>query len=163
MNYEKGGNLYIGFKSGFAESNTFKVRVSGGTKIPHLNVNNIIDDASKETEVKDAIRKYIKDLKSYVSTLKNRYPSTASIEDNVNNIYTYDPETSILNATDIEGERIMLSFAADKVLSSIESGLSGNEDAQVNRPVSYTHLCKITIMGNSRSLQKSNFRIFTIS
>ena len=62
MNYEKGGNLYIGLKSGFAESNTFKVRVSGGTKIPHLNVNNIIDDASKETEVKDAIRKYIKDL-----------------------------------------------------------------------------------------------------
>lgn len=133
MNYEKGGNLYIGLKSGFAESNTFKVRVSGGTKIPHLNVNNIIDDASKETEVKDAIRKYIKDLKSYVSTLKNRYPSTASIEDNVENIYTYDPKTSILNATDIEGERIMLSFAADKVLSSIESGLSGNEEAQVNR------------------------------
>ena len=82
--------IYIGLKSGLAESNTFKVRVSGGTKIPHLNVNNIIDDASKETEVKDAIRKYIKDLKSYVSTLKNRYPSTASIEDNVNNIYTYD-------------------------------------------------------------------------
>lgn len=133
MNYEKGGNLYIGFKSGFAESNTFKVRVSGGTKIPHLNVNNIIDDKSKETEVKNAIRQYIKDLKSYVSTLPKRYPSTASIEDNVNNIYTYDPETSILNATDIEGERIMLSFAADKVLKSIENGLSGNEDAQVDR------------------------------
>ena len=133
MNYEKGGNLYIGLKSGFAESNTFKVRVSGGTEIPHLNVNNIIDDASKEAEVKEKIRTYIRDLRSYVSSLPSRYPSSATIEDNANNIYTYDPQTSILNSTDIEGERIMLSLAADQVLAGIQSGLSGNEDAQVDR------------------------------
>ena len=133
MNYEKGGNLYIGLKSAFAESNTFKVRVSGGTQIPHLNVNNIIDDESKEVEVKEKIRTYIRELKTYVNSLPNRYPSSATIEDNVNNIYTYDPETSILNATDIEGERITLSLAADQVLAGIQSGLSGNEDAQVDR------------------------------
>lgn len=133
MNYEKGGNLYIGLKSGFAESNTFKVRVSGGTEIPHLNVNNIIDDETKEGEVKEAIRTYIRELKRYVSSLPNRYPDSATIEDNSNNIYTYDPQTSILNATDIEGERIMLSLAADQVLKGIESGLVGDEDAQVDR------------------------------
>ncbi len=133
MNYEKGGNLYIGLKGGFAESNTFKVRVSGGTETPHLNVNNIIEDSSKETEVKESIRTYIRDLRTYVNSLPNRYPSSATIEDNVNNIYTYDPETSILNATDIEGERITLSLAADQVLKGIESGLSGDEDAQVDR------------------------------
>ncbi|MBD7915937.1 hypothetical protein H9660_12350 [Clostridium sp. Sa3CUN1] len=133
MNYEKGGNLYIGLKSGFAESNVFKVRVSGGVEIPHLNVNNIIDDESKEAEVKEKIRTYIRELRSYVSSLPSRYPSSATIEDNSNNIYTYDPQTSILNATDIEGERIMLSLAADQVLAGIQSGLSGNEDAQVDR------------------------------
>ena len=133
MNYEKGGNLYIGLKSGFADNNTFKVRVSGGTEIPHLNVNNIIDDETKEDEVKEAIRAYIRELKSYVSSLPNRYPDSATIEDNSNNIYTYDPQTSILNATDIEGERITLSLAADQVLAGIQSGLSGDEDAQVDR------------------------------
>lgn len=133
MNYEKGGNLYIGLKSGFADNNTFKVRVSGGTEIPHLNVNNIIDDESREAEVKEKIRTYIRELRTYVNSLPNRYPSSATIEDNVNNIYTYDPETSILNATDIEGERITLSLAADQVLAGIQSGLSGNEDAQVDR------------------------------
>ena len=133
MNYEKGGNLYIGLKSNFAESNTFKVRVSGGTEIPHLDVNNIIDDESKEAEVKEKIRTYIRELRFYVSSLPSRYPSSATIEDNANNIYTYDPQTSILNATDIEGERIMLSLAADQVLAGIQSGLSGDEDAQVDR------------------------------
>lgn len=133
MNYEKGGNLYIGLKSGFAEDNTFKVRVSGGTEIPHLNVNNIIDDASKEAEVKEAIRTYIRDLRTYVNSLPKRYPNSASAEDNANNIYTYDPQTSILNATDIEGERIMLSLAADQVLNGIQSGISGDEEAQVDR------------------------------
>ncbi|MGG7057677.1 M60 family metallopeptidase [Clostridium tertium] len=133
MNYEKGGNLYIGLKSGFADSNTFKVRISGGTEIPHLNVNNIIDDESKEAEVKEKIKAYIRELRTYVNSLPNRYPSSATIEDNVNNIYTYDPQTSILNATDIEGERITLSLAADQVLNGIQSGLSGDEDAQVDR------------------------------
>lgn len=133
MNYEKGGNLYINFKSGYDDKNTFRVRVSGGTEIPHLNVNNIIDDTSREAEVKEMLRTYIRELKTYVSSLPSRYPSTASIEDNSNNIYTYDPQTSILNATDIEGERVMLTLAADQVLAGIQSGLVGNEDAQVNR------------------------------
>ena len=133
MNYEKGGNLFISLKSGFSESNEFKVRVSGGTAIPHLNVNNIIDDESKENEVKELIRTYIRELKSYVNSVPNRYPESADIIDNTNNIYTYDPQTSILNATEIEGERITLSLAADQVLSGIQNGLSGDEDAEVNR------------------------------
>lgn len=133
MNYEKGGNLYIGLKSKFAENNTFRVRVSGGTEIPHLNVNNIIDDVSKKDEVKEKIRTYIKELKNYVSSLPNRYPDSATTEDNVNNIYTYDPQTSILNATEIEGERVMLSLAADQVLAGIQNGIIGDEEAQVDR------------------------------
>ncbi len=129
MDYEKGGNLYLRFDKMFADGQVVQVRVSGGTEIPHLNLNNMIDDASKESEVKDAIRTYIRELKSYVNTLPNRYPTT---EDKVNNIYTYDPKTSILNSTDIEGDRITLSLAADQVLKGITEGLS-TEDEQVNR------------------------------
>lgn len=133
MNYEKGGNLYIGLKSGFAENNTFKVRVSGGVEIPHLNVNNIIDDTTKVSDVKDKIRTYITELETYVNEVANKYPEKATSEDNSKNIYTYDPQTSILNATDIEGERIMLSLAADQVLAGIQSGLEGNLEGQVDR------------------------------
>lgn len=130
MDYEKGGNLYIRFKNAkFDIKDNVQVRVSGGTEIPHLDLNNIIADESKEAEAKEKIRVYLKELKSYVSTLPDRYPDT---EDKANNIYKYDPETSILNATDIEGDRFTLSLAADQVLKGIQSGLS-SEDAQVDR------------------------------
>ena len=33
-----------------------QIRLSGVTEIPHLNVNNLINDATKENEVKDKIR-----------------------------------------------------------------------------------------------------------
>ena len=129
MDCEKGGNLYLRFSKNYNDGQTVQVRVSGGTEIPHLNVNNLINDSSKEQEVKELIRNYIKELKSYVNTLPNRYPDK---EDKGNNIYKYDPETSILNATEIEGDRITLSLAADQVLEGITSGLS-TEEEQVER------------------------------
>ena len=129
MDYEKGGNLYLEFASGYADGQVVQVRVSGGTEIPHLNLNNIISD---ETKAKEAIRTYIRQLKTYVSTLPDRYPKTVSVEDKIDNIYEYDPETSILNSTEIEGDRITLSLAADQVLKGIQSGLS-TEDEQVER------------------------------
>ena len=132
MDYEKGGNLYLSFDSNYDEVQNVQVRVSGGTEIPHLNVNNLIDDAANEQKVKELIREYIKNLKSYVATLPSRYPSQVSAEDKINNIYRYDAETSILNTTDIEGERITLSLPADQVLKGIQGGLSSEEE-QVQR------------------------------
>ena len=133
MDYEKGGNLYIRFGNAkFDGKNNFQVRVSGGTEIPHLNLNNIISDDSKESQAKEAIRTYIRQLKTYVNTLPDRYPTEVSAEDKIDNIYKYDSETSILNSTDIEGDRITLSLAADQVLKGIQSGLS-TEDQQVDR------------------------------
>ena len=130
MDVEKGGNVYIRPVSGFYEKQKINVRVSGGTKIPHLNVNNIITDRSKETEVKAMIREYIRDLKLYVADLPSLYPS---VEDKVNNQYKYDAKTSILNSTEIESERVMLTLTATEVLTGITSGLNGDENAEVDR------------------------------
>ncbi len=44
-----------------------QIRLSGVTEIPHLNVNNLINDATKENEVKDKIRTYISELKTYIA------------------------------------------------------------------------------------------------
>ena len=130
MDVEKGGNVYIRPVSGFHEKQSINVRVSGGTKIPHLNVNNIITDRSKETEVKAMIREYIRDLKLYVADLPSLYPSE---EDKTNNQYKYDEKTSILNSTEIESERVMLTLTATEVLTGITSGLNGDENAEVDR------------------------------
>ena len=130
MDVEKGGNVYIRPVKGYHENQNIKVRVSGGTKIPHLNVNNIIMDKTKESEVKSMIRQYIRDLKIYVSDLPSLYPTT---EDKINNQYKYDPRTSILNSTDIESERVMLTLTATEVLDGITKGLNGDENAEVNR------------------------------
>ena len=129
MDYEKGGNLYLSFAKNYHDGQTVQVRVSGGTEVPHLNVNNLINDVTKEEEVKGLIRTYIQDLKTYVNSLPSRYPDEA---DKTNNIYTYDAQTSILNSTEIEGDRFTLTLAADQVLAGITSGLS-TEDEQVER------------------------------
>ena len=64
-----------------------QIRLSGVTDIPHLNVNNIINDSTKEEEVKDKIRAYINELKTYISDIKSLYPTEVSDKDKINNIY----------------------------------------------------------------------------
>lgn len=130
MDVEKGGNVYIRPLSGFYEGQKINVRVSGGKKIPHLNVNNIITDKNRKEEAKALIRDYIKELKVYNSDLPSLYPNE---EDKENNIYRYDPKTSVLNSTEIESERVMLTLTATEVLAGITDGLNGDEEAEVNR------------------------------
>ena len=130
MDAEKGGNVYIRPVSGFHEKQNIKVRVSGGSKIPHLNVNNLITSKNNESIVKEMIREYIRELKLYVSDLPSIYPT---VEDKENNEYKYDEKTSVLNSTEIESERVMLTLTATDVLNGITQGLNGDEDAEVNR------------------------------
>lgn len=129
---EKGGAVMARVTQGRSDAN-IQVRLSGVDDIPNLNVNNLINDASKEAEVKNEIRSYIKELKQYVNNLPNMYPTTVNPSDKLNNIYKYDPATSVLDATDIEGDRFTLTFPASQILQGIEQGLNGMEDEQVER------------------------------
>lgn len=129
---EKGGQVMVRVEGG-NEDTQVKVRVGNTTQIPHLNVNNLINDESKTDEVKENIRLYIRDLKKYVSNLPNMYPDKVTAQDRTNNIYTYEATTSVLNNTDIEGDRFTLTMPATEILKGIESGLGGNEEAQVER------------------------------
>ena len=129
---EKGGQVMVRVKSA-NPNDVIKVRLAGVDEIPHLNVNNIINEEGKENEVKDEIRKYIRNLKKHVSDLPNMYPESVTSEDRKNNIYPYEERTSVLNTTDIEGDRFTLTLPASQILKGIESGISGNENAQVER------------------------------
>jgi hypothetical protein len=145
INVEKGGNLYVRFPYN-VDSSTAKiyVRVSGATEIPHLNLNNdLVDvnymvnnkDSNNEDilEVKAKIKEYILSLKEHVNTLEDKYPKTASEKDNLNNIYTYDEKTSILNTTNIEGDRFTLTLPSTEIYKGITSGIENDLDAQIDR------------------------------
>lgn len=129
---EKGGQVMARVTSG-STSADIQIRLSGVTDIPHLDVNNLINDESKENEVKDRIRTYITELKAYMTDVKSLYPTEVSDTDKENNIYLYDEKTSPLNTTDIEGDRFTLTLPASEILKGIEEGLVGNEEAQVER------------------------------
>ena len=129
---EKGGQVMARVTSG-STSADIQIRLSGVTDIPHLDVNNLINDESKENEVKDRIRTYITELKAYMTDVKSLYPTEVSDTDKENNIYLYDEKTSPLNTTDIEGDRFTLTLPASEILKGIEEGLAGNEEAQVER------------------------------
>lgn len=132
LDAENGGTLYV--RTTWDNENItpkVKLRISGAEKTPYLSVNNLINDDSKEAEAKELIREYIRGLKDYVNSLETNYPSKEE-EDRENNIYSYDEKTSILNTTDIEGDRFTLTVPATKALEGISSGLT-TEDEQVER------------------------------
>ena len=128
---EKGGAVMAKVKSGSTDA-TIQIRLSNVENIPHLNVNNLINDNTKETEIKSLIENYITELETYVQNLPSKYPSEVSDLDKLNNVYLYDAQTSVLNWTDIEGQRFTLSVPATEILKGIQSGNLTREQ-QVNR------------------------------
>lgn len=128
---EKGGAVMAKVKSGSTDA-TIQIRLSNVENIPHLNVNNLINDNTKETEIKGLIENYITELETYVQNLPSKYPSEVSDSDKLNNIYLYDAQTSVLNWTDIEGDRFILSVPATEILKGIQSGNLTREQ-QINR------------------------------
>ncbi|MGL4372773.1 MAG: M60 family metallopeptidase, partial [Turicibacter sp.] len=123
---EKGGAVMAKVRSGSTDA-TIQIRLSNIDEIPHLNVNQL-----DEVEMKVAIGTYLNELEAYVAKLPTLYPDSVSETDKLNNVYPYDAQTSVLNSTDIEGNRFTLTVPATQILKSIQSGLSTKE-AQIER------------------------------
>ncbi len=117
MNEERGGSVYVRYPSSTVGSE-IKIRVSGGTKIPVLDVNGL----SGNDKI-NAIRTYIEELETYTSKLPQLY----SEQD-----LTFNERTSVLNSTEIVTEKGLLSFPATAVKNAIASGLN-SMDEKVNR------------------------------
>ena len=90
----------------------------------------LINDETKVEEVKSLARTYIRELKTYVENIEEMYPSIFTNKSN--NVYKYDKETSVLNTTDIEMNKITLNLPATEILKGITSGLE-SEDDEVER------------------------------
>lgn len=130
LDVEKGGSIYVRYTNESPNNKPIKIRVSGGTKIPHLDVYDIINDESKADEVKDRVRTYIRELKDYTNNIEDMYPSFFT--NKKDNVYKYDERTSVLNTTDIETKKVTLNLPATEILKGITSGLN-SEDEQVER------------------------------
>ncbi|MCC0749645.1 M60 family metallopeptidase [Clostridioides sp. ZZV13-5731] len=131
LDVECGGSLYIRYPYDTQSGGDIKVRVAGATKIPHLNLNGMINDKSPEgvSESKKKIRAYIEELTKYKNDIKGEpyYPGT-----NIGNSYGYSETTGVLNTTDIESDKVTLNVPATAVYQGISKGNS-DLNTQVDR------------------------------
>ena len=124
MDIEAGGSVYVRYPNSTPSNNPIKIRVSGGVEVPHLNLYGIINNESDE-EIKSLLKDYINNLKDYVKNLPSEY------KDNKRG-YKYDKNTSTLNTSDIELDKVTLNIPATAVLEGITKG-TANEEEQVQR------------------------------
>lgn len=112
---ERGGSVYM--RVPYSNSNsTIKVRVSGGEKIPVLDLH----DAREESKL-ELITNYISELNNYVSSLPSKY-ETSDIP--------YNERTSVLNSTEIVTDEGLFSIPATSALKAINSGLTSDSEKQ---------------------------------
>ena len=106
---ERGGSVYVRYPNSSATSNEIKVRVSGGTKIPYLNISE--KELNDKDVAKEKIQNYIASLETFVNeTIPNLYTDG-----------TFDAKTSVLNSTEIATKKFLLTLPASEVLKGIDS------------------------------------------
>ncbi len=106
---ENGGSLYVQWTG--INNRDYTLRVSGGTKIPMLNVAGVT--GADRTE---AIEKYVDELSAHVSGLENEHNKNHTPEKK------YDERNCVANLTEIVMDNMMYSVPASQILKGIENG-----------------------------------------
>ena len=109
---EQGGALYIQY-TGNKSTDSYAVRVSGGSKIPMLNVYGVQGE-----ERLARIEAYVNELNTYTAELKNLHDEKHTKD--------YDERNCILDETDILMNHMMFSIPA----SQVQKGLGASGQAQ---------------------------------
>ncbi len=112
---ERGGSVYIRYKSKPSMTNLIQVRVSGGTKIPMVDTTLL----TTEQEKKEVIQKYIETLTDYNSKLKQVYADQQMV---------FDPYSSVLGSTEIVTKYGLFSVSSVAVENALNSGTSSLEE-----------------------------------
>ena len=106
---EHGGSVYVKYPYSNASQVEVKIRVSGGEKIPLLDLSKVTEK-EKRTEL---IKTYLNELESYVEKLKLENNST---------------KTSVLNSTEIMTRDGLFSVAATAIYDEISKNTSNEQD-----------------------------------
>lgn len=114
---ESGGALYVQY-TGDGKSDLYAVRVSGGTKVPVLDLYKITD----QTERLNRTAAYVEALDAYVSQIETLHGEQHKGSENSNVNYDYDGRNCILGASDIMLDTMLFSLPAQQILAGAGSG-----------------------------------------
>lgn len=115
---EHGGPLYVQF-TGTNTADQYSVRVSGGQDIPVLDLYGITDADQR----RERVTAYLAELKAAAGSLESRHGEYQGDS-------AYDPQTCILNTTDVLLDQMMLSVPVTQLLAGLGSG---SDAEQVDR------------------------------
>ncbi len=118
MDKERGGSIYVRYPNS-KPSGEIKVRVSGGVKIPTLDVHTL----TNRDEIRAKVATYIDELEIYNQQLPEIYQKEGS---------TFDKATSVLNVTEIGTKNGLFSVAATSAYDGIKASLT-SKDQMVDR------------------------------
>lgn len=127
MNEERGGQLYVVYTGAKGKEN-YGVRVSGGTRIPVLDLSDeFFSDPSKNSETKDVrlekITKYIEALDEMQAAVEEKHMADHQGDHKLTHKdYDWDPKTCIYEASDIVTRYSMLSLSTEQVLNGLGEG-----------------------------------------
>lgn len=129
INEESGGALYIQY-TGNNASDRYAVRVSGGVKVPVLDLYGI----TSESEKLERAETYMNELQEYVGQLEELHEKYHSGSANVNvNRYEYNAKNCILGASDILLDNMLLSMPAAQIYGGAGQGSAADKAAQTIR------------------------------
>lgn len=117
---EHGGALYVQYTGSNAEDR-YSVRVSGGEPIPVLDLYGIDDPAQR----KERVTAYVAALETANDTLNSRHDELHGEHG------ACDPQTCILNTTDIMLDQMMYSVPVSQLLAGLGSGSTADKAARL--------------------------------
>lgn len=117
VGFESGGALYVEYK-GNNSNDRYSVRVSGGSKVPMLDLYKVTD----ENERMERAVEFVEELDRYVPEMESLHNEIHKDSDNVNVDMAYDSQNCILGASDIMLDTMMFSIPAQQILAGIGTG-----------------------------------------
>ncbi len=124
---EKGGSIYIEY-TGNNDNEKYSVRVSGGEKIPVLDLTKY--DRSKETDRKAAVGAYLTELRNQVDGLEAKHNDQhkgSEIEE-LDYEFNENEDECIFGATEVVLDQMMYSVSAKSLLAGLDSSKASGAD-----------------------------------
>lgn len=126
---ESGGALYIQY-TGSNANDRYAVRVSGGVRVPVLDLYGVTDESEKLSRAEA----YIEELQTYVDSMPSLHEQYHAGSSNSNvNRYSYNEQNCILGASDILLDNMLLSLPAKRILDGTGYGSVSDKAAQTVR------------------------------
>ncbi|MDE6706972.1 MAG: fibronectin type III domain-containing protein [Oscillospiraceae bacterium] len=118
LSQESGGMLYLSYHGGSTNTEKYSIRISGGTKVPILDLYEVKDH---ETRVEKAAT-YISELDKYVPNIQKQHTKLHASSTNKFVNKKYDEQNCILGGTEILLDSMLYSLPAQQILQGLGDG-----------------------------------------